>query len=756
MTTTIHGADPLDSLTEAQRKAVLHVDGPLLILAGPGSGKTRVVTHRIAHLLKTGVSPRQILALTFTNKAADEMRARVEALAPGRPVWTSTFHRFAARMLRNYCQHVGLDENFTIYDTADSGHTLSRTLDSLGRDLLHYSPQQVAAKISWAKNHLLTPEEFAQRTHDPLGQIAAEVYPAYQKRLLDSSAVDFDDLLMHFARLLHDNPDIRAELDETYRYVLVDEYQDTNRAQYAIVRAMSLDYPNLAVTGDPDQSIYGWRGANLENIFEFERDYPDVEIVRLERNYRSTKRILRVADALIAHNMRRKEKSLFTQNDEGRPVRHVIYPTQLEEAEGIAATIAEQMKAGRRPRDFAVFYRVNALSRTLEEAIRGRGIPFQLVRGVEFYQRKEIKDVLSYAQLIYNPRDDEAFYRLVNTPTRGIGRKTVQRLADHAQRHELSMWEAAREAGLIDSLARRAAVQVARLVALLDRLREIASSPVEEIVGRILAETAYREGLAESSSEEDLNRLANIEELLTAARQFDERTAEASPLEAFLEHACLVNDIDAWDDQTDKVTLMTLHAAKGLEFPVVFIIALEEGLLPHDRSAKDPNGLEEERRLFFVGITRAREDLHLSMAERRDFRGMRRMTVPSPFLSNLPQDELEIVQIGGASFRESSVAESSGAPRREPRRGGSVAGSGLTTAAQMVEWSAADPQTPPVRVSPDLFELGMAVIHPEYGPGKILSLSGRGDNRRATVVFPTVGQIKFYLSSSPLRPARGG
>ncbi|MEX0979086.1 MAG: UvrD-helicase domain-containing protein, partial [Pirellulales bacterium] len=469
----------LDSLTPAQCQAVEHIDGPLLILAGPGSGKTRVITHRIANLLAHGVPARQIVALTFTNKAADEMRSRIEALAPGEPVWMSTFHRFCSRLLRQYAPCVGLSENFTIYDTADSRQVLKRTLAELRLDAVVYTPERIAAAISWAKNNLLLPADYQPRPGNPLGKIVERVYPAYQARLLASAAVDFDDLLLHVASLLRENPETRAVLDERFRYILVDEYQDTNLAQYTIVRALSIDAPNLAVTGDPDQSIYGWRGANLSNILDFENDYPDVRVVKLERNYRSTKSILRVADHLISYNQRRKKKGLYTENDEGQSVRLVHYLNQQVEAESIAATIANEVRGGRRrPRDFAIFYRVNALSRSLESALRDQGVPYQMVNGVEFYQRREIKDVLAYLQLVNNPRDDVAFLRVINNPPRAIGKSTIARLAEHAGRHGLSLLDAARESGLVESLNKRAAVAVARFVAIYDRLSLLAAAPV--------------------------------------------------------------------------------------------------------------------------------------------------------------------------------------------------------------------------------------------------------------------------------------
>jgi DNA helicase-2/ATP-dependent DNA helicase PcrA len=474
-----------EELTAAQLAAVEHVDGPMLILAGPGSGKTRVVTHRIVNLLSLGIAPRNILALTFTNKAADEMKRRVALLAPLASVWMSTFHRFCARLLREYAPLVGLPENYTIYDTSDSLQALKQALESLDLDLTHTTPDRVQSAISWAKNNLITSEQYEPRRGSPLGQIVARVYPAYQKRLLASGAVDFDDLLLHMANLLRENPEIRRQLDQRYRYILVDEYQDTNLSQYTIVRALSVDHPNLAVTGDPDQSIYGWRGANLNNILDFEHDYPNVKIVRLEQNYRSTKRILRVADQLISFNKRRKLKGLFTDNAEGQPVKLVFHPTQKDEAEQIVARIESEVRLGhRRPRDFAVFYRTNALSRSLEFALREFGIPYQMVNGLEFYQRKEIKDVLAYLHLLNNPRDGVALTRIINTPPRGIGRGTIARLHEYANSKGISLLGAARESGLIEGLNKRAAVSIAKFVSMFDHLSLVATAPVEEIIGR--------------------------------------------------------------------------------------------------------------------------------------------------------------------------------------------------------------------------------------------------------------------------------
>jgi DNA helicase II / ATP-dependent DNA helicase PcrA len=777
MDTTITAPPPdvFESLTPAQLAAVTHVDGPLLILAGPGSGKTRVVTHRVAHLLQQGIAGKNILALTFTNKAADEMKARLARLVPLPTVWMGTFHRFCARLLRMYGQFVGLAENYSIYDMDDSRRMMAEAILDEGIDLTHATPEAISHAISWAKNNLMGPDEYVPRRGHHLAGIVERVYPAYQRRLLQANAVDFDDLLLHVARLLKDNPDLRARLDERYRYILVDEYQDTNLAQYAIVRALSIDHSNLAVTGDPDQSIYGWRGANLSNILEFEKDFPQVKVVRLEQNYRSTKAILRVADELIRHNVRRKEKKLFTDNPEGAAVRLSAYPTQRDEADDIAAQIASGMHRGdRRPRDYAIFYRTNALSRQIEHALREHVIPYQIVNGLEFYQRKEIKDILAYLHLLNNPRSDVALLRVINTPTRGIGKATVDRLRDFARMKGLPLLEAARQAGIIEGLPKKSAVAVARFVAIFDQLGEAVHGAIEHIVGLVLSKTDYRQVLENSESEEEQDRLANIEELLTAAREFDVKHPEANSLEQFLEETSLVADTDAWETETDRVTLMTLHAAKGLEFPAVFIVACEQGLLPHERSRHDDEKMEEERRLLFVGITRAREELQLSYAQYRSFRGQSCPTVPSSFLMELPRHEMalsdsvgsrrtsrewedgfepaahvdeaaEVSQLTASDDTEYSQEQPS---QRSKRAAAPALTSGLTTAAALLAKNALP------RISPNAFRHGMAVEHPQYGAGTILALSGDGPKRTATVRFLQDGEErKFRLIFSELVPA---
>ena len=758
--------DVFASLTPAQREAVAHVDGPLLILAGPGTGKTRVVTHRIASLLQQGIPPRQVLALTFTNKAADEMRQRVHRLTGTHGVWLGTFHGFCARLLRQHAPLAGLHENYSIYDTDDSRKTLQQAIQESGVVLTHTTPDTVAKAISWAKNNLITAEEYSPRSGHATGSLVQRIYPAYQKRLVESNAVDFDDLLLHVAVLLRQNPELRSDLDARYRYLLVDEYQDTNLAQYAIVRALSIDFPNLAATGDPDQSIYGWRGANLSNILEFEKDFPQVKVVRLEQNYRSTPNILRVADHLISHNVRRKAKRLYTEHAEGVPVRLMFYATEREEALSIVRQIADETQAGRRRAcDFAIFYRVNVLSRQFEHALRALSIPYQIVNGLEFYQRREIKDVLAYLHLLNNPQDDVAFLRIVNLPTRGIGQKTIDRLTQHARRQRLSLLDAARESGRIESIPKRTVTLVAKFVAMYDRMAAKAGGSLWQVLDCALHESGYRDWLASSTAEEDRDRLDNIQELLTAAEEFDRQSsAEGHCLERFLEQASLASDTDAFEPDLDRVTLMTLHAAKGLEFPVVFLVAVEEGLLPHERSHEDAEKLEEERRLLFVGMTRAKQELQLSLAQYRSFRGERRGAVPSQFLIELPREEIRICESASQDFDDEESLESGRYGKDEPpaevwsddefvqeapaapaRRRAK-----LPTAAE--RWDDVD-QTPRSPASAAVFQPGVVVMHPEYGCGTIVAASGTGQKRMVRVQF-FEGDVpkSFLLAHSSLEP----
>ena len=564
----------LDSLNPSQRQAATHVDGPLLVLAGPGSGKTRVVTHRIAHLISVGVPPHQIVALSFTNKAADEMRRRVADLVGPQPVEMGTFHRFAARLLRRHAGFVGLTSDYSILDPDDAESLLKRAAKRLGLTLTHTPIGRIAATISRAKNDLATPETFEPRWGRPVDEVAKTIWPVYREMLLESNAVDFDDLLVHVAKLLVDHPDLRAILDARHRYILVDEYQDTNAVQYCILRGLSIDHPNLAVTGDPDQAIYGWRGASIRNILEFERDYPAATVVKLEHNYRSTANILGTADRLIANNSRRKPKRLVPEAPPGAPVRIVLDSTSHEEADRIADEIAHAVESGaRQPRDIAILFRTNALSRAVEVALRSRSVPYQLVRGLEFFKRREIRDVVAWLRLLKNPRDDEALLRVVNVPPRGIGKQSLDRLAAWAEERRMGLLEAARQAPGIPGVSKRAGQSLAAFASLHRGLGELAGDSgdrVAPLIDAVLDRTGYRAMLVAEADEADEgeDRVANVEELITAARQLDESFVRATPeddaLGTFLETTALVADTDVWDAEGQRVSLMTFHAAKEI------------------------------------------------------------------------------------------------------------------------------------------------------------------------------------------------
>ncbi len=749
--------ESLETLNPRQREAVLHTSGPLLILAGPGSGKTRVVTARVEYLLAQAVPPGSIAALTFTNKAADEMRYRLRRLPEAAQVWISTFHRFCSMLLRRYAPLVGLNENFTILDADDSLGVLKSVMEGAPNVVGKCTPPQIARIISRAKNDLISPEQLARDSRQLARQVAAQIYPLYARRLLDSNAVDFDDLLMHVAVLLRENPELRALLDNHFRYLLVDEYQDTNRAQYDIVRGLSLDHPNLAVTGDPDQSIYSWRGANIGNILSFEKDYPECYVVRLEQNYRSTKAILRVADALIAHNRQRKAKGLYTDNPEGHPVAVVEYPTELAEASDIAQQIAQRLHREKASgSDFAIFYRTNALSRGLEHALRAEHVPYQVVHGVEFYRRREIKDLLAYLHLVYNPRNDVAFLRAINAPPRGVGRVTLNRLRDLAAERGLCLLQAAADPSVLSQLTAKAASSLRKFAALVAELSHAEGPPISTLVQTVLEQSGYAEPLRESEFDEDQQRLANIEELISAARQFESRFPEAV-LSEFLEQASLAGDTDGWDGTSQRVTLMTLHAAKGLEFRHVFVVAVEQNILPHERSLQEEAALEEERRLMFVGLTRAKEQLQVSFVQHREYRGGGRTAIPSRFIGEILEGDAKFSPSGRpgvAPYASRPVDSQPSAPAtlRRPLSLGQRSVQ-LTTAAEMMRESAPHEASPKRESNDFAFHPGMLVSHPKYGVGKILKLSGSGKTQTGRIQFfhPPL-EKSFRLSASPLRP----
>jgi DNA helicase-2/ATP-dependent DNA helicase PcrA len=672
------------------------------------------------------------------------MRQRVEALVPDNRVWISTFHSLGARVLRQYADRLGLERNFTIYDQHDRNRLIKSALEAAGIDNVRFSPERIQAAISRAKNQLLGPERFAEKAADFYAQTVARVYPIYEKRLREANALDFDDLLLWPALALRHDAELRAELDSRFRFVLIDEYQDTNTAQYAIARGLSLDQPNLCVVGDPDQSIYGWRGSDIRNILDFERDFPSTRVITLDQNYRSTKAILQAASHLIAHNRQRKDKKLVTDNAAGPPVGVLTFETGTDEAEGIGRRIREEMAAGRRRyRDFAIFVRINALSRALESALISQRIPYQIVRGLAFFERQENRDVLAYLRLLLNPRDDISFLRAVNQPARGIGKVSLDHLRVYAEPRGLSLLAAAAEVGRIPEIKGKAAAGLRDFAELVRDLARLADAPADEVIRAVLDRSGYRRMLQGTADAEDQERLANIEELITAARQFAAEDG-ARTVSDFLENITLASDVDGWDERQDCVAIMTLHAAKGLEFPVVFMAAVEQGLLPHERSQSNGAELEEERRLTFVGMTRAKEELYLCHAQQREFRGSSQYAIASMFLDELPADGVAAVDLssGGAS-----------AAAREWRGGHRAADPGWADAGVLPkrpERAVANTSLP----SGPGYSAGMLVRHGTYGQGRVTEVSGYGSMRKIKVRFSSHGEKTFVAEKAKLAIVR--
>ncbi len=734
--------DLLADLTDAQREAVTHFEGPLLILAGAGSGKTRVITRRVAWLLRQGVWPSNVLAITFTNKAAGEMRQRVEALVHGSRVWISTFHSFGARLLRQYADRLDLDRNFTIYDQTDRARLVKVAVEDAGIDNVRFTPDGIQSAISKAKNQLLGPEKYAERAQDFFTQTVARVYPAYEKRLRDSNALDFDDLLYWPALALKHDAELRAELDARFRFVLIDEYQDTNYAQYAIARGLSVDHPNLCVVGDPDQSIYKFRGSDIRNILDFERDFPQAKVLTLDRNYRSTKSILRAASHLIAHNKQRKPKDLITDNPSGRPVTVLTFETGLDEAEGIARRVLEAVKEKRRRyRDFAIFLRINALSRALETAFVKHRVPFQIVKGLAFFDRKENRDVLAYLRLLLNPRDDLSFLRIVNEPARGIGKTSLDHLRAFAEPRELCLLSAAARSHDVKAIKGKAVKALADFAQMMTGLAEVKDAQPDEVIRQVLDRTGYRRMLQGSTDTEDQERLANIEELITAAKQFTAEDANRS-ISDFLENITLASDQDGYDERQDSVSVMTMHAAKGLEFPAVYMVAAEQGILPHERSLNRADEVEEERRLAFVGMTRAKEELYLCHARLREFRGQTLYAIPSMFLDELPPD--------GVEWLDLSASGGGTAKAMDAWRGGGLASeAGWAEAGIDVKPGSAVPPAAPADDATG-YAPGVLVRHETYGAGKITDVSGRGALRKVKIRFAAHGERTFIADKVKL------
>jgi DNA helicase-2/ATP-dependent DNA helicase PcrA len=713
--------DLLSQLNDPQREAVVHPGGPLLILAGAGSGKTRALTYRVAYLIRErGVRPGRILAVTFTNKAAHEMRERVDVLLGGpvaRPIWIGTFHAICSRILRADGQAIGVPPTFTIYDEEDQRRVIRDCLADLRLDERRYPPPVMHAMIGKAKDEALDVERYGARASSFMEEAAARVWRAYQAELRQRGALDFDDLLCETLRLFDEHPDVQRKYQERFDHVLVDEYQDTNHAQYLLVRALAARHRNITVVGDDDQSIYKWRGADVRNILEFEQDYPDATVVTLAQNYRSTKTILAAAHAVIQHNPHRHEKELWTSNDDGVPITVYEAFDGSDESRFVVDRIRALTSGGLRLRDVAVLYRTNAQSRLHEEELLKAGVPYQIVGGVRFYERKEVKDILAYLRVVVTPGDDVSLRRALGTPRRGIGDVTLSRLAAYAAAARCTLLDAMRRPEALDGVQRGAARALEEFAGTIARLADEAERlPASQLITRAMTLTGYQAMLEAEATEEAQERLDNLRELVTVAREVEESTGDVH-VAAFLQHLALVADVDTYRDGVDRVTLMTLHSAKGLEFPAVIVTGLEEGLCPHVRAIDEDGGLDEERRLCYVGFTRAKRHLILTHARTRAIFGNAQLGVPSRFLDEIPEP----------------LVTAAAAP--SPWAAGAVshARSARTIAARPIQQ----------------FEVGARVRHEKFGDGRVLEVEGEGAAAIVTVQF--AGAVKrLALSYAPL------
>jgi DNA helicase-2/ATP-dependent DNA helicase PcrA len=747
----------LNHLNPDQKTAVLHGEGPLLILAGAGSGKTRVIVHRIAYLIKElGIPPWQILAVTFTNKAAGEMKERVrKLLGSGELPLISTFHSACVRILRRDIRHLGYDSNFTIYDDKDSEKLIKEILGEMNIDEKKYPAKMFAAAIDDCKNAGKSPDDMSGG--DYFQERVNRVYAVYQERLRKSNALDFNDLVLVTVRLFETVPEVLERYRERYRWILVDEYQDTNVIQYRLVKLLAGSRMNLCVVGDDDQSIYRWRGADIRNILNFEKDFPGVRVVKLQQNYRSTGNILSAAGKVVEINRGRKGKTLWTENPSGERITYRRLETDWEEANFVCREIGDFTRKGVALGEMAVFYRTNAQSRVIEEMLLREGIQYHMVGGMRFYARMEIKDILAYLKVLDNPSDEIALKRIINTPPRGIGHSTIDKVAALAAERSLTFYEALKLAAESAVLTSAAGKKVAAFIAMIQRFRGMTeTSPLADLASCIIQETGYADRLTEERSEEARDRLSNLRELLAALEEFEQESGEGS-LSAFLEQVALIADTDTDDGTKDSVTLMTLHSAKGLEFPVVFMIGMEEKLFPHVRSLEDPEQMEEERRLCYVGMTRAMEHLFLTNARRRRTFGQEQFNPPSRFIGDIPKELLDLEEeyqpVFGFGYD------------RGPQEAGE----------SMSDVRHAAPSTPPghnlesvftsdganrvvqeVEVIPDETEevfVGMKVRHGKFGVGTIRLLEGKGDDRKAVVWFNSVGQKKLLLRFAGLERA---
>ena len=712
-------ADILTGLTEPQKQAVTHINGPLLVLAGPGSGKTRVITHRVAHLIESGIAPWNILAITFTNKAAAEMRERISAIGHARGSTVCTFHALAVRLLREFADLAGIAPNFSIYDDADQKTAMRDAIAALELDSKTNLPGPFLARISMYKNDLETPEQVASRASDFITELTARVYTAYQKQLAKNSALDFDDLLMRLALLLRDEPDLRDRLNDRYRYVLVDEYQDTNHCQYQIARGLSLNHSNLCATGDPDQSIYSWRGADIGNILAFEKDYPQATVVRLEENFRSIPEVLSLADELIQANSQRKEKRLFTSLPSGETPTLVEYDTEYAEAAGVVAWAKNLHANGTQYRDVAIFYRVNSMSRILEEALRRTGVPYQIVRGLAFYQRREIKDMIAYLRVLVNHSDEVSLRRIINTPTRGIGTTTIERLFDHATATAQPIWTVLEHPEQVETVRGAAQTKIAAFVELITHLRSIIHGPVQTTMQAVYEQTGLSTSLAREATSDPKE---NVDELIKSAAEYDAQSEDPSLLD-YLQQVALVSDSDAYDAESGCVSLMSLHAAKGLEFPAVCIIGVEDGLIPHIRSKDDPASLEEERRLLFVGITRAKQHLTLACSRNRTIMGASQATIRSEFLRPLT----------GLALQYESTHAAASDTGDDP-------------------YASTDDDATRYDEEPIEFHRGQLVRHPKLGLGRIETIMPSRENSRVVIQFNTGSRKTLVVKYANLEP----
>ena len=724
MATTAAAHRFLDDLNEPQREAVLHDEGPLLVLAGAGSGKTRVLTHRIAYVVETDrAAPGEILAITFTNKAAGEMKERVQALVGrrARAMWVMTFHSACARMLRAEGARLGYTRSFTIYDEADSLRLVKRCLDELDIDPKRFTPRAVKRQISDAKNALLDAAGYRQQVGSFFEQTAADAYELYEQRIHSMNAMDFDDLLVRCVDLLQLFPEVRERYRQTFQQVLVDEYQDTNRAQYRWLQLLSEDHRNLCVVGDDDQSIYAFRGADIRNILDFEDDFPDARVIKLEQNYRSTQTILSAANAVVSHNRARKSKTLWTDVGQGDPVRVRELEDEHTEARYVAGEIERLVESGTSRDEVAVFYRTNAQSRVLEDTLVRYGVGYQVIGGTRFYERAEIKDAIAYLTLLVNPSDVVAFERAVNSPRRGIGQTTQARIVSHANTVGEPVWEVALAPEDVPGLGAAAIKAVGRFMSTMERLQERAeSASVGDLLQELLNEVGYLEALRAERTIEAEGRLENLEELVGVGREYDATAEEGGSVEEFLQQIALFSEQDNLRDDEGIVTLMTLHNAKGLEFPVVFMIGCEDGVFPHMR-AIESGDLEEERRLCYVGITRAKRDLYLTHARQRALYGAREWNVPSRFLSEIPDDLTEREVQEPRSFQPSWGAGG----RADPAARVEPAGTGAT------------------------FALGDDVEHATMGEGVVIGLEPGG---LVVVRFTADGsERKLMMDYAPLK-----